>query len=297
MDVVGIGALNYDRLFKVSKIACGDEEEFIKDFSEECGGSAANTIVGLARLGLKTGFIGNVGDDYEGKKILDCFVQENVDISMIKIKKGKSGVVFGFVDESGERALYVHPGVNDYLSIGEEEIEYINKAKFVHMSSFVGENSYKEQKKLVNKIKAKISFAPGMLYAKKGIEEIKAIIEKSFVVFLNRREIELLTGMGYVEGSKLLLDIGAKVVVVTLGKEGCIINGDIKVEGFKTKVVDTTGAGDAFAAGFLYGIIRGYSLKKCGLIGNKVASMCISKVGARQGLPREKDIKDFIAKI
>ena len=297
MDVVGIGALNYDRLFKVSKIACSDEEEFIKSFSEECGGSAANTIVGLARLGLKTGFIGNVGNDYEGKKILECFIKEGVDVSKIKTKKGKSGVVFGFVDESGERALYVYPGVNDYLSIDDEEIEYINKAKIVHMSSFVGENSYKEQKKLVNKIKAKISFAPGMLYAKKGIEEIKAIIEKSFVVFLNRKEVEVLTGLDYIKGSKLLLETGAKIVVVTLGREGCIINGDIRVKGFETKVVDTTGAGDAFATGFLYGLIKGYSLKKCGLIGNKIASLCIAKVGARKGLPREEDIKDFIKKI
>ncbi len=297
MDVVGIGALNYDRLFKVSKIACGDEEEFIISVTEACGGSAANTIVGLARLGLKTGFIGNVGNDFEGKEILRCFNEEGVDTSMIKILQGKSGTVLGFIDENGERALYVYPGVNDYIKIGKEEIDYINRAKFVHLSSFVGEKSYKEQKRLVNKINAKISFAPGMLYAKKGIDEIRGIIERSFVVFLNKKEIETLTGMNYLDGSKFLLDLGAKTVVVTLGKEGCIINGKIRVKSFDTEVVDTTGAGDAFAAGFLYGIIKGYSLKKCGIIGNKVASLCISKFGARTGLPRKNEIENFIKKL
>jgi ribokinase len=66
LDVVGFGALNVDKLFKVNRIAGAEEESFIEDRSETCGGSAANTVVGLARLGCRVGFIGKVGNDDEG---------------------------------------------------------------------------------------------------------------------------------------------------------------------------------------------------------------------------------------
>ncbi len=72
-DVVGFGALNVDVLFKVDRLAKAEEESFVEDYTEACGGSAANTIVALARLGCKTGFIGKVADDREGKLQIDCF--------------------------------------------------------------------------------------------------------------------------------------------------------------------------------------------------------------------------------
>ena len=78
-DVIGFGALNVDMLFRVERLACGEEESFIQDYAEACGGSAANTIVGLARLGCKVGFIGRVADDREGNLQLDSFKAEGVD--------------------------------------------------------------------------------------------------------------------------------------------------------------------------------------------------------------------------
>ena len=77
-DVIGFGALNVDMLFKVDQIAGAEEESFIHDYTEACGGSAANTMVGLARLGCRVGFIGKVADDHEGKLQIDCFKTEGV---------------------------------------------------------------------------------------------------------------------------------------------------------------------------------------------------------------------------
>jgi ribokinase len=81
LDVIGFGALNLDKLYRVNKIAREDEESFITDLKESAGGSAANTIVGLARLGLKTGFIGKVGADREGELLLQDFRNEEVALS------------------------------------------------------------------------------------------------------------------------------------------------------------------------------------------------------------------------
>ena len=115
-DVVGFGALNIDKLNKVNKIAGAEEESFIENYKETCGGSAANTVVGLARLGCKTGFIGKVGCDRESKMLIQDFCIEGVDTNgIIQSSEGKSGTVLGFIDRTGDRALYVDPGVNDTI--------------------------------------------------------------------------------------------------------------------------------------------------------------------------------------
>jgi ribokinase len=297
-DVVGFGALNVDKLFRVNKIAGAEEEGFITDFKEACGGSAANTIVGLARLGCKVGFIGKVAKDSEGKMLIEDFRREGVDTDGIIVSdEGRSGKVMGFVDEKGERALYVDPGVNDTIEFEEINKDYAFNTQFLHLTSFVGEKSFQTQKKLVSTLpeKVKVSLDPGELYARKGFDALETIIRRTFVLMPNPNEIKLLTGtFNYREGAKILLDKGVKIVAVKLGSRGCYVTDGREnhlINAFKVKVVDTTGAGDAFCAGFLYGLIKGKSLYACGRLGNFVASRCIMKMGARPGLPRLKDLE------
>jgi len=106
LDVIGFGALNVDKLYRVNRIAREGEESFVTDFHETPGGSAANTIVGLARLSLKTGYMGKVANDREGKLLLEDFRKEGVNTDgIIVANKGRSGVVNGYVNSKGERAL------------------------------------------------------------------------------------------------------------------------------------------------------------------------------------------------
>ena len=296
-DVVGFGALNVDILFKVQKLAGAEEESFIEDYTEACGGSAANTVVGLTRLGCKTGFIGKVANDQEGKLQIDCFTKEGVDTSgIIQSKKGKSGSVMGFVDKKGARALYINSGVNDTIEPREINYGYLSQTKFVHFSSFVGEKSLRAQKKLLAALpnNIKISFDPGSVYAQKGFAAIEPIIRSTYVLMPNAFELELLTGeTDYRKGADLMIGLGVKIVAVKLGDKGCFLTDgeeQLKVEPFKVKVVDTTGAGDAFCAGFLYGLINKKSLYECGQIANFVGSKSVTAMGARAGLPYAKDL-------
>jgi len=296
-DAVGFGGLNVDKLFKVNRIATADGESFVIDFKEACGGSAANTIVGLARLGCEVGFIGKVAEDREGKMLIEDFHREGVDTNGItKLRHGRSGTVMGFVERRGERALYVDPGVNDTIEFNEINKEYASKARFLHLTSFIGETSFQTQKKLVKILpeNVKLSLDPGELYARKGTA-LEPIIKKTFVFMPNAKELELLTGTGdYRKGAEVLLKKGVKIVAVKLGNEGCYVTDGREshlIETFEVKVVDTTGAGDAFCAGFLYGLISDKSLYECGRIGNFVASRCITKMGARPGLPQIEDLE------
>jgi ribokinase len=290
-DVICFGALNMDKLYRVNRIAREEEESFITDFKEKPGGSAANTAAGLARLGLKVGFIGKVAKDREGKLLLKDFEDEKVDTTGIVVSKsGRSGVVMGYVDKKGDRALYVDPGVNDSLEFEEIDLEYAESTDLLHLTSFVADKPFQAQIELLKHLSdVKISFDPGELYARRGLVSLKPIIERSFVMFPNENEVKLLTGKSYEKGSEILLDEGVSIVVVTLGRRGCYVTNGREahlVEPCEVEVIDTTGAGDAFCAGFLYGLMKNKDLHECGKLGNFVASRCLQKVGAREGLPR-----------
>lgn len=296
-DVVGVGALNVDKLFKVNRIAAAEEESFITDFEETCGGSAANTIIGLARLGCNVGFIGKVGNDKEGRMLVDDFRKEHVNTdSIVRAARGRSGKVLGFVDEKGERALYINPGVNDTLEFNEVNKEYAHQTRFLHLTSFVGAKSFKTQLKLLETLpsEAKVSFDPGVLYAQLGMNKLRPILRKSFVCMPSTSELELITGKSdYCMGAEFLLEIGVRMVVVKMGNRGCYVTDGREnhlIEPFKVKAVDTTGAGDAFCAGFLYGLIKSKNLEECGRIGNFIASRKMTKMGARRGLPTLEDL-------
>ncbi len=301
-DVIGFGALNVDVLLKVDKIASAEEESYIYDYSEACGGSAANTIVGLARLGCDVGFIGKVADDYQGQLQIKCFKNEGVNTDgIIHAPKGKSGACLGFVDKKGARALYIEPGVNASIEPRELQWNYVSQTHFLHLSSFIGDKSFRTQNKLLASLpsEVKVSFDPGSVYAQKGFTAIEPMIRCSYVMMPNALELELITGQAqYPKGAAMLIDMGVKIVAVKLGSKGCYItNGKDKttLPPFKVPVVDTTGAGDAFNAGFLYGLLHERTLIECGRLGNYVASRSIMKMGARDGLPSKKEITTVLA--
>jgi ribokinase len=297
-DVVGFGALNVDKLFKVNKLAKAEEESFIEDYAEACGGSAANTMVALARLGCKVGYIGKVGCDREGDLIIQEFENEGINtVGVIRAEQGKSGVVMGFVDKKGARALYVDPGVNDTINLREVKSIYAAQAQFLHLTSFVGDESFYTQKKLLDTVpnSTQVSFDPGALYARKGYAALETILRKTAVFMPNALELTLLTGeIDYCKGADIMIGRGVKIVAVKLGGDGCYVTDGRErhlIEPFKVEVVDTTGAGDAFCAGFLYGLVHGKNLFECGRLGNFVASRCVTKMGARAGLPAAEDLE------
>ncbi len=297
--------MNFDKLYKVTQlIAGGGDEVQITDEIGTPGGSGANTIFGLGKLGLQTGFLGAVGDDPEGQILLNSFQDVNVDINGIIQKSGcKTSIVHGFVDNNGERALYINPGANNLITEDDLDWQYLNNAKLILLTSFVDDRQLELQKTIVNEFtqstEPKIVFSPGALYSKRGYEDLKEIIEKCYLCLLNCDEIKNLTGKSYEDGADQLIEQGVKIVAVTLGKDGCYI-----ADGNETyhepvldlendKVVDTTGAGDAFATGLIFGLLSKMTLSKCGKLGNYVAAKCIQKMGARTGLPTKTEIDNI----
>lgn len=315
IQVVGVGALNMDDIYQVESIL-GDEETAdphkYKDTERKRlgkfpGGSAANTIYGLAKLGIQTGFVGAVGDDEDGKTLLKDFQKVRVDTSQISIKpKAKTGLATCLSDKLNFRSIHIIPGANSLLTMGDIDLDYVNQAEMLHISSFVDDKQFKILLELIPKLNSsvKISFSPGELYAVKGLKALTPILARTYVLFANEREVEQLTGEDFKTGAEACLKLGCHIVIVTLGKgiswKSVMVSSYIRdsqreyvVEPANKEIRadrDTIGAGDAFAAGFLYGLLKGKDLKECGALGDIVARFSITKTGARQGLPTLKEL-------
>ncbi len=300
MEIIGLGAMNMDHIYQVEK-AMVDGEQVVTESASIPGGSAANTIYGLAKLGVKTGFVGAVGTDKDGKRLISDLKTVNVDTSQIRIKKANTGCTICISDKLGRRAIYVVPGANSLLSIEDVDLAYLNRARIVHLSSFANDTQLDLQVRLIENLVApiKISLAPGMIYASKGLKGITPLLKKAHVVFVNRKEIEQLTGKEFRSGAQECIKLGCHTIVVTFGKglvnkKRTIIayicqtdkNYEIELEADNSRfTLETTGAGDAFAAGFLFGLLRGKTIEECGLLGHIMGRFAISHIGARKGLP------------
>ncbi len=299
-EIIGFGALNVDKLYSVDKIVSYDEESFITDETDTPGGSAANTIVGLSRLGCSTSIIGKIAEDEDGDLIeYNLAINGVYTNNLIYSERGSTGKCIGFVDKNGERCLYISPGVNDEIEIGEINPLNIMRCKIMHYTSFVGD-SFKTQIELLEKLNKEtlLSFDPGMLYVEKGFDELKPILERTDILLINESELRLLCNDNDADLKELsinLLDWGIGTIVVKQGSKGAFaINNSEEcfAEAYECEAVDTTGAGDSFNSGFLYSFLKGYDLEKSCKIGNWVASRAIQGFGMDK-FPTAKELDEF----
>jgi len=300
IDVVGLAALNVDLIYEVDLASLGLEpgrervgsfEEFkdiLRSLKKEGklrmrsgGGSAANTVYALGKMGISSGLVGKVGQDEEGDFLLQDLQEAGVDTSRVTRNK-RSGLCIVLLGRKRDRSILILPGANDSLSYPEIDLDYVNKAEFLHMSSFLGEIPFHMQKEVTAKTGAKISFDPGEPHAIRGIKELVPIFERCFILFPSGKEIETITGKNYKEGARELLEYGIKIIACTLGEKGSYIlskDVELQIPPFRTQVLDTTGAGDVYAAGFLAGLLKGLPLIRCARLASKVASLSVTGYG------------------
>lgn len=289
LDVLSVGNINIDLSFFINKLPDLDGEE-IADLEIYHGGSAANFAVGASRLGLKVGMLGCVGDDEFGKEAIEGLRREGVATEFVRVMKGKkTGMVCVLVDKGGGRRMLAHRGANAEL---EAIVDSLPVAKFLQLSN-VSRNVLMKVKG--SRGRACISLDPGGSAIELRPEDLEGVD----VLLLNELECRLLTGSEYKEGTRKLTDY-AKLVVVKLGERGAYAFDGKEEEArraLKVNVVDTTGAGDAFDAGFMAAFIRGMSKEECLRWGIAIASLKIQRRGAREGLPTYEELKKFLSEI
>lgn len=282
MDVICIGNLNYDINFHLSEIPDVHEKVRCDNATFSCGGSAGNTACWLASLGVRTGIVGAVGNDAFGEAQVEDLKKYNVDTTHIR-RIGQSGVAVILVEGEAKRMIK-YTGANAYKKIDE----YLLLAEHVHLSS--------NEKDTVEKViaicdqkekKITISWDPQELF----FEELLSFFN---YVFINEDDLKRKTDIKNIEMAARTLK--PDVLIVTKNGGGCFIFGDtvIDVPSFNVEAVDSTGAGDAFDAGFIFGLQKKASVKECGILGTACASLKVQHYGARGGIYNTDALKVFL---
>jgi len=259
------------------------------------GGCAINSAAALAALGVDVGVLARVGDDALADFLMGRLRQLNVDGSQV-VRDGEAGTSFTFVavDESGERSFFHTIGANGRLCAEDVNYDEVGKAKIFHvagsylMPAFDGEPTAA----VLRRARAGGAMTTLDTAYNDRVDDWLALIEPCLphlsCFMPSLKEARAICGRREVaEMARFFREKGAERVVIKLGAEGSYYydgRTEVTVPCFEVDVVDTTGAGDAFVGGFLYGMLRGLPPGQCLTWGNAVAAQCVSAVGASSGL-------------
>lgn len=289
------GFVNTDIICQVDAFAEVDQETEVSNLQFLPGGSAANVAVGLSRLGEEVYFLGAVGQHAYTSFLLDSMEKVRRDHIQI-VDDVSSGMVMVLVDQEGLRTMYTYPGANVQYEVNRIPEDFCQELDFLHLSSphlsIAGQLfAWKERNP-----RLRISFDPSSLLTKKGLKPLEPLLSRTDILFVNRSELQDLVGDQEMEDA--LQDLhrrGAKEIFVKMGGEGALYSSALPGTGsartsiflpsLPVKAVDSTGSGDAFAVGVLYGFLRGWEKEKILRAGITLGARVVQQVGARTGLP------------
>ena len=278
-----------------------NEEEYSIEFAS--GGSGANSMIGIAQLGGKTAFSGKIGGDNHGKIYRNKLEEQGVS-SFLGEGNGNTGSCLVLVTDDGCRTMNTHLGISQDLSVNDIRPEIIEASKFLYLTGYLWDTE--SQKKSVyaalevaKKTKTKVAFSLSDPFCvKRHKDDFKNLLQEyCSVVFCNQEEAFSISETNISQEAIDILRKWTELAVLTLGDKGAVISHfgqTYYIDPFSTRVRDTTGAGDAFAAGFLFGITNKYSTLESGRIGSALAGAVIEQMGPRYQGNAKRLIKEKI---
>lgn len=289
-------------------------------FEKKAGGAPANVCASVASLGGNASFMGQVGNDAFGDFLLSTLNKRNIDTSMC-VKEGFTTMAFVSLNQEGERDFTFLRGSDGLYDFKNIDTERIKKQDIIHFGSATGlldgelKKTYTNMLFFAKENRNFITFDPNyrdtllpnnLLHRYK--KDCISFIEKADLVKLSHDELVILTDTtDVIEGAKILNDLGAYVVLVSLGKDGCLLSTKEKMEiipSIEVNQIDSTGAGDAFMGAILYQIsllenkedIGFDDWKKMVYFANIVGALSTTKYGAMEALPTLNEVNEILNK-
>ena len=254
--------------------------------SLQTGGSAANTANGIANLGVGSAFIGMVGEDKLGEFYINDMVENSIEPRFFKSKNTSTGCAVALVSKDGERTFATYLGAAIELSAQLISKELFQGYDYFHIEGYliVNNDLIRKAIELAKRegLKVSIDFASYNV-VEENLDFLKEICKSVDIIFANEQEAKAFTNKEAEDSLEEISQI-CEIAVVKIGKKGSLIkSGDKKVIIGKRErtCVDTTGAGDMYAAGFVAGLCVGRSLEVCGQMGSILASEVIEVYGAK----------------
>ena len=263
------------------------------------GGNAANVSVGLSRMGFKTAIIAEIGEDEFAQKIMNSLAGEGVSEAFLQKTHNKSSSFSVIINYKSERTIFAE-AVEKEQNFSFENIS----AKWVYLTALSEkwEEAYKKTLEFTKNNNVKLAFNPGTLQLDSGREFTKEVIKNSEIVFLNKEEAAKICNLKVTNEENFIKDLllqirnkGAKVVVITDGTNGSFLiddqNNIFSHRAIDSNVVERTGAGDAYASGFISAVLAGKNYQTAMKWGSENAASVIGKVGATAGLLKTEEIE------
>jgi sugar/nucleoside kinase (ribokinase family) len=306
-DIVCVGILVADVLGKpVDSLPEKGKLGLVEKMSLQIGGCAANFVIDLAKLGLKTTIIGKIGDDNFGKFLLDTLNSEKVDVMGLKLDKNVStSASMVMISGDGERSILHSFGANAKFGYDDIDLDVIRKSKILLiagtflMPDFDGEGT----EKLLKYAKENdVLCCMDTAWDSKGqwIEKIESSLQYLDWFMPSYDEACEMSGKTIPEEiAQFFHSKGVRNVIIKMGHEGCFIK-PVNETGYripafnKVKVIDTSGAGDSFCAGFIAGLYMGWDISECAKFANAVGAHCIMKIGTTAGVKSIEETLEFI---
>uniref|UniRef100_A0A7C5YZP9 Ribokinase n=1 Tax=Ignisphaera aggregans TaxID=334771 RepID=A0A7C5YZP9_9CREN len=295
-----VGSIHMDFYIRLPKLPQQDETVIGYGFTMLPGGKGANQAVAAARLGAETYFIGRVGRDLFGERLIDVLKSNNVNVDYVAFDDATyTGVAFILLNTNGENMIAVAPGTDHKVSKEDVDraIDVVKRsnAMLLQLEIPIDTVLYAAKVGWENNVNVILNPAPATHLPSEIYRYIYAMTP-------NRVELSMLTGISIknlddvVKASKVLIEKGVKYVVATLGANGAMViseNRSIHVPAFKVNVVDTTGAGDVFSAALAVFIAEGMDIVEACRMANAAAALKITKMGA-QSAPTREELKQFL---
>ena len=302
-DVYVYGDVNIDIVIpNVNKFPAPGQEEEVPVMETFTGGGAALFALGLGKLGLRPVFQGEVGDDCYGEFIRNAFRESNVDSSLLKTSSTlKTGLSLSFTNQD-DRSFLTYRGTNEKICIEEVDLKQVAYASHIHVTGYAGEANHASYLSFLKKVKedtqATVSFDVGWDPTEEWKPEICQLFPYIDVLFMNQTEA---ANYSRKDSPREVAEEFARTCGMAVGKLGR--SGSIAVKDgtfyqaapYPVEAVDTTGAGDSFNAGFIYGFLKGKDVEECLKCGNGCGALSVTALGGNTGFPNEETLKDFIA--
>ena len=302
MDVISIGDINVDLITsRISHMPKRDSQIAIDNISMDGGGCAANFAAETSLLGLKTRFIGKIGED-----IFANFLMQNFGDVDARVSKGtKTGVTIAITFKDGSRSFITYPGSNGELTIKDIDLNLI-EGKYLHLTSLFLHGLGGDSIKILDYAHSKgmtTSLDTGGCPTGWDINTrkiVKKVLRGIDIFFPNLDEARGITQIDHEEDEEeicdALLNLGPEFIGLKMGSEGSYIathQRKIFVPAFRVKVVDSTGAGDVWDAAFISGHFKGWDIEKTGRFANAAGALSATGVG-RDNYPTEEDINRLL---
>lgn len=258
------------------------------------GGCAANTGVSLAKIGVKTAVIGKVGNDGFGDFLVQVLQKHGIDTRGVKRdEKEATSATMVMVHSDGERSFIHYIGANAALRLDDVDMDIVRQSKVLHIAGALvmpgidGEPTA-ELLRRAKEMGIITSFDTVWNTSSGWMDTVRPCLPYVDYMIPSIEEAKMLTGREQPEDiAQVFLDHGVKVVGLKMGERGCYIRTHdtrIALPRYEVHAVDALGAGDAFAAGFLTGVVKGWDLEQTGRFANAVGALCVTALGATTGV-------------